>query len=265
MKILRRILIALAVTLTIGFIAIYWIAPVTLSFYSSKKAVPVTRILPTDLTDTSISKAAGTKLSIGGYDFEVPWTDLDDSKTELFPKNKPEKTMARFRFRSGLDLAVFSAPPHSFYDQFTKEVKMSPEAFAAAFGSRASTSDYEFVKQVFEFSPDTIPHWTTTSAVQSRVMVLLLTKSIVPIKSAQTGIFNLRNARYEGFQQGNPHDSKTSKDGLLLSLYSDDGDIEILIAEKDYTTLGGVTQSEINRIVQTLHRTDPKIAVISKD
>lgn len=264
MRILRRVLLTLFVTLTVGFIAVYWVAPVALSFYSSRKAVPVTRVLPTDLTDTSISKAAGTKLSLGGYDFEVPWDDLDGSKTELFPKDKPQKTMARFRFRSGLDLAAFAAPPHSFYDQFTKEIKMSPDAFAAAFGSRASTSDYEFAKRVFEFSPDAIPHWTTSSAVQSRVMVLLLAKSIMPMKSAETGIFNLRNAGYEGFQQGNPRDPKTSKDGLLLSLYSVDGGFEILIAEKNYTTPGGVTQPEINRIVQTLHKAEPNSPVAQR-
>lgn len=264
MRILFRILVTLVATLAVGFVAIYWIAPVALSFYSSAKALPVTRVLPADLTETSISKAAGTKLSVGGYDFEVPWTDLDESKTELFPKDKPQKTMARFRFRSGLDLAVFSAPPHSFYDQFTKEIKMSPKAFAAAFGTRASTSDYEFAKRVFDFSPNTIPHWTTSSAVQSRVMVLLLAKSIMPMKSAETGIFNLRNARYEGFQQGNPTDPKTSKDGVLLSLYADDGSFEILIAEKNYTTPDGVTQPEINRIVQTLHRVEPNSPVAQR-
>lgn len=264
MKILRRILVTFVVTLTAGFIAVYWIAPVALSFYSSQKALPVTKVLPANLSDTSSSNTAGTKLSLGGYDFEVPWDDLDASKTELFPKDKPQKTMARFRFRSGLQLAVFSAPPHSFYDQFTKEIKMSPEAFAAVFGSRASTSDYEFVKRVFEFSPATIPHWTTSSAVQSRVMVLLLTKSIMPAKSAETGIFNLRNAGYEGFQQGNPQDSRTSQDGLLLSLYSVDGDFEILIGEKDYTAPGGVTQPEINRIVQTLHKVEPNAPVAKR-
>ena len=257
MRILRRTLVTLVVALTVIFIAIYWIAPVALSFYSSKRALPITRVVPSDLSDTSISLAAGTKLLCGGYEFEVPWSDIDESKTELFPKDKPDKTMGRFRFHSGLQLVVLTSAPHTFYDQYTKEIKMSPEAFAAAFGDRAVRSDYEFMKRVFTFSPDRIPHWSTTSAIQSRVMVLLLTKSIVPVRSAQTGIFNLSNATYKGFEQGDPHDPRTSRDGLLLSLYSDDGSIEIVIAEKEYSVVGGVTQPEVNRIVQSLHKIGP--------
>ena len=98
MRILRRILATLVVTFSVGFIAIYWIAPVALSFYSSEKALPVTRVLPTDLTDTSVSKAAGTKLSLGGYDFEVPWTDFDESKTDLFPRISLKRRWRAFVF-----------------------------------------------------------------------------------------------------------------------------------------------------------------------
>lgn len=263
MIILRRILVTLVVCLTVAFVAIYWVAPVAFSFYTSRKAIPLTRVLPTDLGDTSISQATGTKLSIGDYHFDVPWADLDESKTELFPTGKPEKTMARFRFHSGLQLVVFICPPHSFYDQFTKEIKMSPEGFAAVFGGRARTSDYEFMRRVLTFSPDRIPHWTTTPGIQSRVMVLLLAKSIMPVRSAETGIFNLCGASYKGFQQGNPNDPRTSKDGMLLSLYSDEGAIEILIAEKNYVKAGGVTQPEVNRIVQSLHRIAPKVVASS--
>ena len=99
MGIVRRILVILVV-LTIAFIGIYWVTPVSMSFHSSSKATPVTRVLPADLKDNSISQAEGTELSYLGYDFEVPWSDLDKSKTELFPKDKPYKTMARFHFRS---------------------------------------------------------------------------------------------------------------------------------------------------------------------
>jgi hypothetical protein len=262
MGIVRRILITLVVTLAVVFTGMYWIVPVAMSFYSASKANPVTRVLPVDLRDVSVSQAGGTKLSYLGYDFEVPWSDLDESKTEVFPKDKPNKTVARFHFRSGLQLVVFAVPPHFFYDQYTKEIKMEPTGFASAFGSQATTSDYEFVKRVFEFSPDEIPHWTTTPRIQSRVTALLLTKSIIPTKFAQTGIFNLHNAAYKGFQQGNPNDQRTSKDGLLLSLYSDDGGVEIMISERDYKA-SCVTQPEINRIVQSFHRTEPRAIAAS--
>jgi len=263
MRILRRILVTLVVCLTVARIAIYRLVPIAFSFYSSKTAIPITRVLPTDLNDKSIAQAAGTKLSYLGYDFDVPWADLDDSKTELFPKHKPEKTMARLHFRSGLQVVVLTGPPHSFYDQFTHEVQMTPQAFAAVFGPEATTSDYEFMRRVLEFSPDRIPHWRATSVTQSRAQVMLLAKSLIPASSAETGIFNLRGASCQGFQQGKPGDPRTSQYGVLLSLYSDGGGVEMFIAEKYYAAAGGVTQPEINRIVQSLHRTEPKVVASS--
>lgn len=97
------------------------------------------------------------------------------------------------------------------------------------------------MKRVLEFSPATIPHWTTTSAIQAQEQVLLIVKSI-----------------YSDVVGSN--DPQTAKYGLFLSLYSDDGVVEIFIAEKDYTKTSGATQPEINRIVQSLHRIEAKVA-----
>lgn len=252
MKIARRVLITVVVTLTILFIGIYWIAPVALSLYSSRRALPITRVVPTDLKDRSVSQAAGAKLSYLGYEFEVPWSDLDESKTELYPKDKLDKSMARLHFRSGLQLIVITGRPHSMADQMTKtDFKMSPQAFAAVFGQLASDSDYAFMKRVLEFSPEKMHPWALSTAVASREQVLLVIKSIVPSKPAETGIFNVGNAIYKGFQQGNP---EIRQDMLLIDLYSASGTFEIIFMQKNFANSHGVIQPEINRIVQTLHR-----------
>ncbi len=252
MKIARRILITVAVTLSVLYIGIYRIAPVALSLYSSKNALPITRVVPTELRDQSVSQAAGAKLAYLGYEFEVPWTDLDQSKTELYPKDKPDKHMARLYFRSGLQMLILAAPPHSFADQFTKtDFKMPPPTFAAVFGQQAADSDYEFMKRVLEFSPVRMHPWALSSVVASREEVLLVTKSIIPSKPAETGIFNVGNASYRGFQQGDP---EVRQDTLLLDLYSGNGGFEILFVQKNYTNGHGVTQPEINRIVESLRR-----------
>ena len=41
--------------------------------------------------------------------------------------------------------------------------------------------------------------------------------------------------------------------GIAVHLFSDDGSIEMIFFQKDYQNRGGVTQPEINRIVQSLH------------
>ncbi len=262
MRIARRILTTVAVTLAVIFVGIYWIAPVALSLYSARKALPITRVVPTDLRDRSVSQAAGAKLSYLGYEFEGPWSDLDESKTELYPKDKPDKNMARLHFRSGLQLVVITGQPHSMADQMTKtDFKMSPQAFAAVFGQQAADSDYAFMKRVLEFSPDKMHPWAFSTTVESREQYLLLIKSIVPSKPAETGIFNLHTANYQGFQQGNP---EIRQDTLLLDLYSADGSFEIFFVQKNYTSPAGVTQPEINRIVQTLHKASTQLATTEK-
>ncbi|MGA2233664.1 MAG: hypothetical protein ABSH22_22380 [Tepidisphaeraceae bacterium] len=202
-----------------------------------------------------MSEAVGAKLSYLGYEFDVPWSDLDESKTELYPKDKLDKRWARLYFRSGLQLIIFTAPPRSMADQLMNtDLKMSPQAFAAVFGQPAAGSDYEFMKRVFEFSPNRMHPWALSTTVASREEVLLLVKSIVPSKPAETGIFNVRNASYQGFQQGDP---EVRQDTLLLDLYSANGGFEILFAQRNYKNSRGVTQPEINRIVQSLRTATP--------
>jgi hypothetical protein len=52
--------------------------------------------IPVELTDLSISQADGKKLSYCGYEFEVPWQDIDEAKTRIDSGNKAIVT-----FRSG--------------------------------------------------------------------------------------------------------------------------------------------------------------------
>lgn len=252
MKLARRILITVVVTLVVIFVGVNWIAPVALSYYAVSQALPVTRVVPTDLKDLSVSQSPGTKLSYFGYEFEVPWSDLDESKTKLFPKDKPDKKMVWLTFRSGLRLIVTAVPPREMADEFTKgDFKVSPQAFEAVFGHEAAASDYEFTKRVYTFTPDKMHYLAWSSALHTREQMLLLIKSILPSKPAESGILNVRNQSYKGFQQGNP---KIRQDSLLVHLYSDDGSVEIVFLQKDYNNAAGVTQPEINRIVQSLHR-----------
>lgn len=249
--IVRRILITLVVTFIVLFVGIYWVVPVALSFYASQKALAITRVDPINLKDQSVSHASGTGLNYLGHGFESPWADLDESQTELFPKNRPDKSMARLHFRSGLQIVLIAGRPQAFADQFTKDINMSPAAFAAAFGEKAANSDYEFMKRVLEFSPDRMHHWTLSPAVHAREQVLLLTKSIVPTASAQTGIFNICNRSYQGFQQGNP---EARPEAILLDLYSSSDSFEIMFVQKNFVNPTGISQPEINGVVQSLHK-----------
>ena len=121
----------------------------------------------------------------------------------------------------------------------------------ATFGKKAVTSDYNFVKTLYEFTPDTMHHWSISSRTFSRETMLLILKSLAPSKCAETGIFKVQNQSMKGFQQGN---AESRDNGVVVNLYSDDGSVQFIFTEKNYNLSARVTQPEINRIIQSLHK-----------
>lgn len=225
MKVLRRILI----TLVVIFAALCWIGPAGV-LYFAKSAPAVARVVPTELNDLSTSLAPGRKLSYFGYEFEVPWSDLDESQTQLFPESEHDTHMAWVCFRSGLKLFIVIRP------------------------REAAVPDYALMKRIYQVIPDKISYWSLIQGWGYQDARLLLFKSAFlrgepkgGSNPAETGIFNLQSLGYHGFQYGDP---RSRPDALQLRLYSDDGRVEIKFLHEP----SGVTQPEINRIVQSLHR-----------
>ena len=251
MRLVRRIVLVVIITLTVIFVSVQWALPIGLSFYAAKKAPPIVKVVPTDLRDTSVSQSPITNFSYFGYAFEAPWTDLDETKTAFYPKDRPEKNKVDLHFRSGLRLLVTAVPPRELVNGLSTDIGVSPQALESFFGPETMKSDYSFLKAVYEFTPDKMNHWAFSHGPVNRDELLLIIKSIVPTKAADSGIFNLRNSSYGGFQQGNP---QVRGDRIMVGLYSDDGGVEMMVYQKDYQSAAGVTQPEINRIVQSFHR-----------
>jgi hypothetical protein len=146
--------------------------------------------------------------------FEVPWNDLDESKTELYPKDKPLKTMVILTFRSGLRLSMTAFPVGEPAKLFAADFKLSPGQFEQFVGHEAAKSDYVFWRNLYEFTPDKMHSWSWSSAVHAHELIELMLKSIAPAKSAETGIFNIQKDAFRGFQQGNP---QAHPDRLLIT------------------------------------------------
>ena len=251
MRILRRILITTVVTIAVVAVGVFWAAPVALSFYAAKKVPPVARVVPTELNDKSVSAAPGTKLSYLGYEFEVPWTDLDETQTKLYPNDKPEKTKADLHFRSGLRLWVTALPPHVWTNDSDCCTKGVALAVASAFGQEVTRSDYSFERAVYEFTPKKMHYWSLSPRVHYSEQGVLVSKSIMLAGWAESGIFNVQNQSYKGFQQGNP---QVRPNRLLVDLHSYDGSVEMAFFQTDYKNPAGLTQPEINRMVQSLRK-----------
>ena len=232
MKVLRRILI----TLVVIFAALSWIGPAGV-LYFAKSAPAVARVVPTELKDVSISSASGRKLSYFGYELEVPWSDFDESQSQLFPESERDTHMAWTSFRSGLKLFIAISPREARFPEYT------------------------LMKRIYEVTPDKISYWSLIQGWGYQDARFLLLKSTFLLETgeprggsnpAESGIFNLRSQGHHGFQYGDP---RSRPEVLELRLYSDDGRVEMKFLQGGYDEPSGVTQAEINRIVQSLHKT----------
>jgi hypothetical protein len=247
-RLLRRIVLTIVCILAILYILTQWVAPVALSYYAAEKAPAIIRVVPVALNDLAVSDAPGLKLTYVGYEFEVPWNDLDESQTKLYPEDKSKKTRVILSFSSGLRLMVTSLPARELVNSLPEDFNVSPQKLESAFGRATMSSDYDFNKTVYEFTPDKMDHWHFRGPV-NRDEFLLIIKSMILSSAASSGIFNIQTKGLKGFQQGNP---QTQAHSVLVSLYSDKRSVEMVFERKDYRMPVGITQPEVNRVIQSL-------------
>jgi len=160
MRLLIRILTTVIITLGVIAFGAFWVAPVALSFDAARKAPPVARVVPTGLKDLSVSQVPGTKVSYVGYEFEIPWNDLEETRTRSVPKDNPY--MVGLVFRSGLHLIVSASPPRMLPTEFAREWKLSPQLLESVFGRGVSQSEYSFLENLYEFTPAKMHRWALT-------------------------------------------------------------------------------------------------------
>lgn len=251
MRLPLRIAIGVVATLAVIYVGLTWIAPVGLSYYMARKALPIVRVVPTELPDKSVSAAPGTKLSYFGYEFEVPWSDLDETQTKLYPTSGAAKCRAVLHFRSGLQMMFTAVPPHEWANRLAEEFHSSPQKVGLLFGSTAEMSDYDFKRSLYEFTPDKMHHRTSSQSTLYREEFVLIFKTAAMATSAESGIFNIQNQSFKGFQEGYPQARQVS---VVVQLFSDEGSAEVIFGERNNPKGTVVSQAEINRVIQTMRK-----------
>ncbi len=200
---------------------------------------------PVELTDTSISKSPGKRLSYFGCEFEVPWTDLNEQKTRL----KGGWQTIVFHSGKGIVLTTFPAKERvsAFVGLGQKVDAETLRRLRILYGDETLRSDYAFTRAILEMSPANISIFTPRKEAVRSMMMLLLKQFIA--READPGIYLIRTKDFRGFQYGNPQ-SRPSE--IVDELFSDDERLEFTFPCRHKGSSTGISQAEINRVIQSV-------------
>ena len=190
-------------------------------------------IVPRPLSDTTVSPARGTTLSAFGYQYEVPWTNIE--------KTVQPDSISDVVFTSGE--AVAFGDPGAASDLARLWRSSGADKFL---GAEATRSNYQFGSTILSLTPQSFSIWMSSTEA-NRAITLFRMKEVYTT-GAETGLYSIQTPRYQGFQKGDPKKTRT----IELTIYDQqDREYHFLIGTAKDTPLM-ITQPEINRIVETL-------------
>ena len=249
----RRLWLRIAAWLTTSILVLgvsFWFLGMPLEAWYWGKRMPALRERPIPIRDSSITRSAGRKLSFCGCEFEVPWNDLDETKTKTGPNS------AALHFESGLVALLKCQPPREFVEGVLSSTQTPPEAFRRAFGDRAFQSDYYFTRLMLETTPDEITPRMAHGQDMSIMAMLVLKMMAMP--RSDTGLFSIHTAEFDGFQYQDP---QKRPDWLLVDLFAADRGLEMQFFLNYHDASPHVSQADINRVISTLHKVGPYTTV----
>lgn len=242
----RRMMLWVNVALVAGF-CVWHFGVATLFVLETRyvgRKFPVVEKIPTELADLTISQAPGRKLSYFGYEFEVPWDDLNEGKTKQVGK------VQLIEFRSGNAMLFSQMAPKEFVQTFLSSTKIDPDNLRRVCGEEALQSDYSLHRLILEARPGQITLLTRREDAVRNSMLLLMKGVLVPT-GGESGIFRVRNEKFQGFQYGDPQSRPKSLD---VEIFAEDGGLSFVFAQKDKGAGAAITQGEINRVIQTARK-----------
>jgi hypothetical protein len=245
----RRFLVRLAASLlgivfVGGTLSWFFALPLEARYWSRR--VPVLRQTPASVRDSSFTESTGRKITFCGSTFDIPWSDLDDSKTKV------GGIATNLFFDSGLVALLKCEPPREFVEGVLSSTKMSSDDFRRAFGDSAMESDYALTRLMLETTPDTIGI-RTPHRQQGPLMAMLILKGIAT-PPADSGMFAIHTPEFNGFQYQDP---QANPKWVLMDLFAADRGLEFQFFLHYRGASPHVSQADINRIVRTVHTVAP--------
>jgi hypothetical protein len=242
----KRILIELGFTvIAVGiYLNFYGFQTITALIvrYQCRKQPDVAKV-PVALADVSVSDLPHRKASRFGYEFELPWDDIEEQKDKIVGQIHVSA------FRSGNAFWFSTFPPKEFLNEFMKDSKLDPWSFRQLFSDEAFESDYGLHRRMLQTTPSQITPFVSRKQAAAGSMLLMVKAISMP--KADSGIFLIQTHEFKGFQFENP-ESRPLR--IIDYVYSDDVGIELMFLQKLGGGAPGISQSEINRVIQSIHK-----------
>jgi hypothetical protein len=243
---LKRILIVMGIAVVVG--AIYFClcgvqTMSTLVVHYAYRKIPQVSKVPVPLPDFSVSSVPHKRLSRLGYEFELPWDDVDESK---------DKTVGAIHvsyFRSGNAFWFSTFPPKDFVNGIMKMAKLDPQGFRQLYGEEAFESDYNFHRTMLQVTPSEITPFVSRKRAVAGQMLLMIKAISMP--NAGSGIFVIQASGFRGFQFENPqvHPARVTEE-----LFNEEGGIDVMFLQKTDGSVPTISQAEINRVIQSIRK-----------
>jgi hypothetical protein len=200
---------------------------------------PRLSVVPTRFSDKSISQQKGTPENFFGYQFEVPWQSGEQ---------KQRDSIAFVISRSSQEAVSFFDPAGQWgFVRITKETPGLRLGYLnPIYGRENVQSDYEFVRAALNASPSQLSLFLPWSKEVYAANLLRIKEAL--IVGPQTGLFSFKLGQLRGFQHGDPVRDKN----MEIDAYDADDHKLKLIFSSNSGPNGGMTQPDINRVLQTL-------------
>ena len=205
---LLKILIVFAVILSVGAYAwFFWFqTSMVIQTHYYYRDIPIASMTPVELNDHSITPANGTKLSCYGYDFEVPWKDVETDKIQ-------RKSMTLIPFRSGLSVLVGHGSTHDLLDTIMERANTNPRNFRAKYSDAPVRSDYDLLGLALNATPARVRLFESKQEIGRQTALVMIKAIIVP---GDSGIFKVQAGEFKGFQYGGSQQASQKGHGILV-------------------------------------------------
>lgn len=113
------------------------------------RRIPAVHKTPVALPDLSVSSVAHKTVAYFGYEFELPWDDVDEQKSRTAATVHVHMTA----FHSGNALWFSTFPARDFVKNVVEKTNLTPEQFRQVYGDEAFESDLGFVRTMLQITP----------------------------------------------------------------------------------------------------------------